>query len=94
MYELAITNLIITIWDRVELLYFTGYDAATPKQPFMDFSNDEGALRYVYFKPNVHEWLVSQNIKYDFVYDDYRRTIVRFNNKDEAMLFKLTWIGL
>ena len=54
-------------------------------------------FRYYAFKEEIHKWLEEYNIKYRLWYHDYvedfnKQSKVIFNNKEDTILFKLTWI--
>lgn len=41
----------------------------------------------------IHEWLESQKISYKFFVPASEKWFLEFENKNDAMLFKLTWGG-
>ena len=58
-------------------------------------------LHYSVLKAEIHQWFLDNNILYNLEYKDLGKAVgeylerysVVFENKDDAMLFKLTWGG-
>jgi hypothetical protein len=45
---------------------------------------------FAILKEEMHIWMISNNIEYDLFRKD-SECFISFNNKNNAMLFKLTW---
>jgi hypothetical protein len=86
--------------DVGKMFISTNYNAPVPACPYLDYVNDDGDVRYVTLKSEVHSWMVDFNIMYSLDYgrsifkESFKRSVdIIFDTKENAVLFKLTWIG-
>jgi hypothetical protein len=65
-----------------------------PSQPVADLG--KSGMRY-YLKEQVHKWFLDSNIPYTLrikITAENIQVFIIFNNKENAMLFKLSWTGI
>ena len=60
-------------------------------KPRLDYKSSLLVLYSYVFCDTVHQWFLDNNIDYELSYIDKEKTRISFKNKEDALLFKLTW---